>query len=402
MRLTGGFSYCCPVKIKCGTRALAQLPEELIACNAKAPLILTSREQVDDIRLRAVVDAFGASGLTIGIYDRLSKHPTPDLMPVLARMYRDGGCDSLVAVGGGSVANTAKCLNLIVSSDGQGELAVVNKNTNDPGPLRPLLLVATPGGDGNEISGYAVHGDRRTVFPGLTPAVVFIDPVFMDGNERELVNGALIGLVHAVEALLDTAFLPMRHAFAHTAIGLIMHHLPLALRKIEPRKNLCAVVNGQVAAGCAYHASSPGPCHTLAAHLGETNDLPAGLSMAIILPHLLSEAGAASPERVGRLLYPMAGQETSAMTADALRVPRVVALVWEFFDALNGELAVNIPTTLTDAGMTDKQIDDIRERVAGQSGDETLARIVDRARKGVAMIDDRGEYGKTVPGVTPF
>ncbi|MBC2709961.1 MAG: iron-containing alcohol dehydrogenase [Desulfosarcina sp.] len=387
MRLPEEFSFSCPLKINCGSRALAHLPIELSAVNANAPLILANHDQIGKKRVNTIVDAFKTSGLTLGIYDRLPDQPEPGLTPVLSRMYRDGGCDSIIAVGSGSVVDAAKYLNLMVSIGENGELDDSGRKMADPGPLRPLMLVATAGGNGDEVTGYASDGVRRLCSPRLVPDVAFIDPAMMgDQNDSDVVNGALIALVHAVEAFLDDSAGPMCRAYAHTAIDLIMENLPNALRKKDRKKSLSAVVNGQVAAGCAFFASSPGICHALAIQLKKWTELPLGFLMAILLPHLLGEAGAVQTERVGDLLYPIVGADMFAVTADDLKTPRTIALFWEFFDAINAELELKIPSSLSDAGLTDEQIKRVQSRVGSGPLEDHVARIIDGAREGATMM----------------
>jgi alcohol dehydrogenase len=389
MRLPEEFSFTSPLKINCGNRALAHLPIELSAVNANAPLILANRNQVGNKRVRAVIHAFKTSGLTLGIYDRLPDQPQPDLMPVLARIYRDGGCDSIIVVGSGSVVDAAKCLNLMVSAGDHGQSDDLGRKLSDPGQLRPLMLVAAAGGNGDEVTGYANDDGRRLCSLRLVPNVAFIDPTMMGRpDNREVVDGALIALVHAVEAFLDHSAGPMCHAYAHTAIGLIVNHLPAVLRKTDRKKNLSAVVNGQVAAGCAFFSSSPGICHALGTGLKEWTDLPLGYLMAILLPHLVGEAGFVQPERVGQLLYPIVGADIFAVTADDLKTPRTIALLWEFFDALNSELPLKIPSSIGDAGLTDEQIKRVQSRLAGGSIDDHVARILEGAKHGANIIDN--------------
>ncbi|MBR9987568.1 MAG: iron-containing alcohol dehydrogenase [Desulfosarcina sp.] len=389
MRLPETFSFSSPLKINCGSRALENLPTELGAFNASAPLILASRDQVGRKRIRTVIDAFKTSGLTLGIYDRLPDRPEPDLMPVLARMFRDGACDSVIVLGHGSVVDTAKCLNLMVSTGFHGTFDDAGRHVDDPGPLRPLMLVATAGGNGDEVTGFANDGVRRLRSPRLTPTTAFIDPAMMvDRNDHDVVDGALIALVHAVEAFLDDAAGPMCRAYAHTAMGLIVKHLPAVLRKTDRKKNLCAVVNGQVAAGCAFFSSSPGICHALATGLKEGTDLPLGFLMATLLPHMVAEAGFNQPERVGELLYPMVGEDIFAVMAADLQTPRTIALFWEFFDALNAELSLKIPTAIDDAELTGEQIERIQSRLASGSPDDLVARILEGARHGAGTIDN--------------
>jgi alcohol dehydrogenase len=178
----------------------------------------------------------------------------------------------------------------------------------------------------------------------------------------------------------------MCRAYAHTAIGLIMKHLPAVLRKTDRKKSLCAAVNGQVAAGCAFFSSNPGICHLLATGLKESTDLPLGYLLAILLPHVAAETGLSQPERVGELLIPMVGADTFAVTAADLKVPRTVALLWEFFDALNAELSVKIPSTIGDAELTAEQRERIQSRQASGSSDGFVARVLEGARRGVGTI----------------
>jgi len=388
MRLPEAFSFANPLKINCGSHALNHLPIELAAFNANAPLILSNRDQIGRKGLKTVIDAFKTSGLALGIYDRLSDQPQPDLMPVLVRMYQDGGCDSIIVVGSGSVVDTAKCLNVMISADDHVSIEDSDSKMTDPGPLRPLMLVATVGGNGDEVTGYASDGVRRLRSPRLVPDVAFIDPTMMMAGRdgRNVVDGALIALVHAVEAFLDDSTGPMCRAYADAAIGLIVQSLPMALGKTDRKRSLCAVVNGQVAAGCAFFASSPGICHALAAQLKASTDIPPGLIMAPLLPHLIDELGGTQPERVGELLNPMVGADIFAGTAADLKTPLTVALFWEFFDAINAELSLKIPMSLGEAGLTDEKLEQIRSVVDGNGVQNHVLRIIDRARKGPALI----------------
>ncbi len=219
--------------------------------------------------------------------------------------------------------------------------------------------------------------------------MAFIDPQMMDDrNVQEVVDGALIALVHAVEAFLDNRAGPMCRAYAHTAIGLIMKYLPMVLRKRDRKQSLCAVVNGQVAAGCGFFASSPGICHALAAELEDATALPIGFFMAMLLPHLVGEAGTVRPERVGELLHPMVGPDIFALTAAEFKIHRCIALFWEFFDALNARMDLHIPTSLGDAGLTDEQVEDAQSRMRSNSADAHVTRIIDMAARGTAIMTD--------------
>ena len=381
MRLPETFSFACPLKINCGSHALDHLPSELAAIGAKAPLILADREQIGRQRVRDVTDAFKTSGMILGVYDRLSDRPQRELLPVLAKMYRDGGCDCLIAVGNGPVVDTAKCLNTI-SPKSDVLSGVRDENAaHHNGLLGPLVLVVTPGGNGYEVSGHAWDGKHRFREDHLMPSAAFIDPRMMKaGSDNALVEGALIGLAHAVEAFLDDTAAPMCRAYAHTAIALIITYLPAALRKVDRTTSRCAVVNGQVAAGCAFSAASPGTCHALGAGLQEHSDVSLGFLLAVLLPHLVEYAGSQSPEIAGDLLYPMVGEDIFAITAPDLKVSRAMALFWEFFDAVGAELNRMVPSSLVEAGLTDEQIQGVASRIAQGPDAVRVAHIIERAK----------------------
>lgn len=383
MILPETLQFKCSLKINCGSHALDHLPVELAAVGARAPLILANGDPIDKKRLQTVINAFRTSGLTLGVYDRLTDRVEQETLPALAAVYRDAGCDSLVAVGSGSVVDMAKCLNATLAG---GDLTAFDDrgggHAADTAALAPLMLVATPGGNGDEATGYAFDGHRRLKASELAPGAAFIDPAMMKrANDRELAEGALVGLAQAVESFLDEAGGPMVRAYAHTAIGLIVNYLPMALKKNDRHRSACAVVNGQVAAGCAFSAgASAGICQDLAARLKGSSDFPTGFVPAALLPHLVSHVGTVSPQRGGELLCPMAGMDIYSITAAELKLSRVMALLWEFFEVVGAALDCTIPLSLKEAGVDEDQIETLLSQLADDHSPQCAAHIINSAR----------------------
>jgi len=381
MRPPEAFSFTCPMKVNCGSHALTTIPNELVALGAGAPLLLVNRNQTGKKQLKAVVGAFQGSQMVLGIYDRVTELTAPDGLMSLAQIYKGGGHDCIIAVGSGPVVDVSKCLNLLVSTTNAVDWQDAVRHIADPEPLQPLMLVSAAGGSGYEATGHVRLGGRRLCSLRLAPDVAFIDPAMMgEPNDHEVVNGALIALVNAVEAFLDEDAGPVSHAYAHVAISLILKMLPMVIRNIEPQKNLCALVNGQMAAGCAAADDPSGLCHRLAAQLKAWIDLPLGFLMAAVLPHLAEDIGTFRADRVGQLLYPMAGPDIYAMTAQDLKKHRAIAMLWEFFDAINAELVLKIPASLADVGLTADQVDRIQLQADDRNAKARIARIIAAAR----------------------
>jgi alcohol dehydrogenase len=117
MDMPGYYEFCCRVKIISGHDALEKIPGTLAQLNAGRPMIVTDKGVVGAGLIDIVVNAI-SNGVKIGaIADTVP--PDSDLRIVngLARLYREKGCDSLIAIGGGSVMDTAKGINIIVSEN---------------------------------------------------------------------------------------------------------------------------------------------------------------------------------------------------------------------------------------------------------------------------------------------
>ncbi|WP_419663780.1 iron-containing alcohol dehydrogenase [Desulfosarcina variabilis] len=379
MYFSEDFSYQCPLKINCGSHALAGLPSELTAYDVNHPFILVSRHQIKAKPIQTVVDAFRSFGMTVAMYDQIPDQMEPNLLPMLLTLYQDGGCDSLIAIGGNAVVDAAKCLNVLVAVNARSKKIGTTPGEGGADALTPLFLVATPGGNGYEATHWANDTSGLLCAARLMPSVAFIDPVMMEGRQRDVVNGGLIGLAHAVEAFLDDAAGPLARAHAHTAISLMMHYLPMAVGGDEYPQSLSGVVCGQIVAGCAFSAASPGVCHTLANHLAAYTELPKGYLMALFLPYRLAETSRQDADQVGQLLYPMVGAQDFALTARTLQAPRAIAILWELYDALNQTLTVRIPIRLKKAGLTDDQLKKAQGQLMTASAENALVNIFSRA-----------------------
>ena len=380
MRFADGFSWHSPIKINCGSRALAGLPAEMRGQGVKRPLILADLNQVGRKRRDAVIDAFSDSGLTMAIYDRVPDPLEPELLPFLLTLFQDGGCDSLIAVGCDAVMDAAKCLSMLVIVNAREKKTVNHGYAMDAEARCPLFWVAVPGGNGYEATQYANDGSGLLSAPRLVPHVAFIDPVMMAGEESVVTNGGLIGLVHAVETFLDDTAGPWAHAHAHAAISLMMRALPMAAVRTGDPASLSAVVCAQLIAGCAFSSASPGTCHTLAGYLSTVSAQWPGYLMATVLPHWLTEITRNRSDQVGQLLYPMAGAEDYALTDPDLQAPRAVALIWEFYEVLNRSLSTGVSNSLNNAGLTDDQLRQASEALKTDPDASNLENVLMRAR----------------------
>ena len=110
------YEFFSPVKIISGHKALENLPYELDQMGAHKPILITDQGVTKAGLVQKVVDTFADSEAVIGaIFDQVPQDSSSKVVNEIAGIYRQAGCDSIVAVGGGSVIDTAKGVNIVIT-----------------------------------------------------------------------------------------------------------------------------------------------------------------------------------------------------------------------------------------------------------------------------------------------
>ena len=107
MHFPGYYEFFCPVKTIAGHQALEQIPHHLNQLGAKCPMIVTDKGVVD-AGLVDIVNTAITPGVRIGaVDDDVPMDSELKTVHRLAGIYRQNRCDAIIAVGGGSVMDTA-------------------------------------------------------------------------------------------------------------------------------------------------------------------------------------------------------------------------------------------------------------------------------------------------------
>lgn len=380
------YKFFCPVKTNSGSRALEHLPFELDTMNATKPFVITSQKDARRGLVDVIIDAFKDSGVTIGIFDGTPAAPGMKLIKELFTMYRDGGYDSLIAVGGGAVVDTAKILNIAVSGEPEDieRYAGIDLITK---PLKPLVLVPTLSGTGYESSRYACIDTLSISSCFLMPHLVVIDPRMTVFEDVETTAAAsLIALTHAVEVYTGPEKNLLSDSYAYTAIRFVMENLVNVIRDPGDGKGRLALVNAHNAAGCAFSNSTPGMAHRLGRAVGDACQLSWGLCMGILLPHVLERQISEDRYHIPGLLLPLAGFDMYAETPEHMRVQKAIGILYDFqrhlFEASRG----TIVRSLKDAEVPEEMLQDIARKAAGSSstgfGADMCLMVLEQAWKG--------------------
>jgi len=327
------YEFCCRVKIVAGHDALEKIPDLLMERGAKKPLIITDRGVAGagliDIVSRAIGDRMNAGLIADDV------PPDSDLRVVnrLARLYRDNACDAIIAVGGGSVMDTAKGINIVVSENAEDLMAFSGVGALKR-PLKPLVAVPTTAGTGSEVTQVAVIKDHEKHLKMAFGSYFLLPDISILDSRMTLTMPPFItamtgmdAMSHAVEAYYCLQKNPLSDAHALSAVGMIYRHLPLVVKNPDDREGRLAMAVAACLAGIAFSNSMVGLVHNLGHATGSVCGVPHGLCMAILLPYGLEYNLHKMADVMAELLLPMAGEQVYLATPAGQRAQKVVSLI---------------------------------------------------------------------------
>jgi len=197
--------------VRFGVGVTREVGSDLAEIGARRILVVTDPVLRALPPVRTVIDSLEANGLAWGLYDRVRVEPTDESFLDAIAFGRGDQYDAFVAVGGGSVIDTAKAVNLYTTWPPGDFLDYVNppigKGLPVPGPVKPLIAVPTTAGTGSETTGVSIfdltrlHAKTGIANRRLKPTLGLLDP----DNTRTMppevaASSGLDILSHAIES----------------------------------------------------------------------------------------------------------------------------------------------------------------------------------------------------------
>ncbi|MEO0230690.1 MAG: iron-containing alcohol dehydrogenase [candidate division WOR-3 bacterium] len=360
------YEFFAPVKILSGEKALENLPNEIRFLNCSKPLILTDKGLRKAGVFDIVIEALKEQKIDdIVVFDEIPPDSDTEVCKQIAKMYNQNQRDIIVAVGGGSVIDTAKGVNIIVSENLQELRDVIGANILRK-PLRPLIVIPTTSGTGSEATCAAVIKDRSRdikmlfVSPYLIPNTAILD-LRMTVTLPPLLTAAtaMDALTHAIEAYISLQKNPISDTFAWKAVETIAKFLPLVLENPKNNVGRLALANASLMAGIAFSNAMVGLVHAIGHAVGAVANVHHGICMNILLPHVLEFNFEKINKELGELLLPLAGEEIYIATPSEQRGFKSIEILYN----LREKIKVNsgIPNRLSEAGVSRSQFDTIAE-----------------------------------------
>lgn len=250
------FGWAAP-PIKFGLGASRELAYDLSQMGVRSCLLLTDPGVKAAGIAQNILDLLAAGGIDVDVYDRVAVEPTDQSWHDVISYVRQGKWDGFVALGGGSVIDTAKVANLFSTNDGDilDYIAPsVGLGKAPQAPLRPLVAIPTTAGTGSEATSIAVvdlldlHLKAGISHPRMRPSLAIVDPNLTVSLPAEVTAACGMDvLTHAIESYTAKGFThrpayehpkqrvafaganPISDLFCERAIALVGQHLRAAV-----------------------------------------------------------------------------------------------------------------------------------------------------------------------------
>lgn len=242
-------------------------------------------------------------------------NPVIDDVRGALRIYQEEACDAILAVGGGSAIDVAKCVKRYAACDPASDLLRMSLEAN----TIPLFAAPTTAGTGSEATHFAVvyeDGKKYSVADAsLVPDVAIFDPttlVHLPLYQKKAT--ALDAFCHAVEACWSAHATAESQADSVEALKLFCAHIDAYLQE-EPKIATCrAMMQAAYHAGSAINVAKTtaghAMCYGLTGRYGLAHGHAAALCVARLWPRLIRAAS-------GRPMLARALQQITEAMGDA-------------------------------------------------------------------------------------
>jgi alcohol dehydrogenase class IV len=283
-----------------GRGAISRLPDEVARFQCSKILVVTDPGLVATPFPALVKSLLGDR--EVEVFSEVESDPSIETINACAGHVRKHKFDLLIALGGGSPIDAAKCASVLATNPGSAEDYLGIDKIPNPGI--PKIIIPTTAGTGSEVTNVAVLSLKAAhTKKGIVSRHLFADAAILDS---ELTVGlppavtaatGMDALTHAIEAYVSRFAQPLTDHFALAAIRLIGASLRTAVHNgqdIDARENM---LTGSMYAGLAFGSAATGMVHGLAMPLGGRFNVAHGIANAVLLPYVMRHNLVSSVDR---------------------------------------------------------------------------------------------------------
>lgn len=349
MSLTANWSY--PTAIRFGAGRITEIADACAATGMKKPLVVTDKGLAKLPLTASLLDLLEAAGLGRALFSDVDPNPTEINMQAGVEVFRAGGHDGVIALGGGSGLDLGK---MVAFMAGQTRPVWDFEDVDDwwtradADAIAPIIAVPTTAGTGSEVGRASVltnsqtHEKKIIFHPKVLPSIVICDPELTVGMPPAITAGTgMDAFAHCLEAYCSPHFHPMSQGIAIEGMRLVKEYLPRAYHDgtdIEARAQMMAAA----AMGATAFQKGLGAIHAISHPIGAVYGTHHGTTNAVVMQPVLLFNRPAIEDRIDAL-------------ARYLDIEGGFQGFYDFVGQINAELG--IPKNLTELGVKDPDLD---------------------------------------------
>ena len=272
-----------------GAGAVKEIGGELSRRVYKRAFIASGRHDVKSGEIKKITDVLDEIGVVYTFFTDIKPNPSIENVQNGVKAFHEFNADCIIAVGGGSVMDTAKAIGIIINNPEFADVRSLEGVAPTKNHAVFTIAVPTTAGTAAEVTINYVITDvekkRKFVCVDVNdiPEVAVVDPEMMYSMPKPLTAATgMDALTHAIEGYITKGHCAISDMFHLEAIRLISKNLRAAVENdAEGREGMAL---GQYIAGMGF--SNVGLCivHSMAHGLSALYDTPHGVACAILLP----------------------------------------------------------------------------------------------------------------------
>lgn len=362
-----------PIWVEFGNGKSDRTGEVIDSQGWESALLVTDRGIREAGVLDRVEQSLEVEDIEFDIFDGVEPNPTVSMVSEAVEVLTSGGYDVVVAVGGGSVIDTAKCATLMATNPGElSEYEVSTPEEVTAGKIEnqthPLVTIPTTSGTGSEVDYWAVITSEERNFkmaigqpplypngPYLGAEISLVDPELTSSlPPRQTAATGFDAFSHALENHVAADAPELVKPYTRRVMKLVPEYLPEAYETggMEAREQM---LFGSHMAGFCENFAGFGAIHSLAEVTGGMYpEIPHGEAIAVFTPPVMRYNLERYPARYAEVADAM-GRDVSGLS-DVEAAHEAVEAVEELIEE------VDLPSSLNELGVDESDLSDIAEK----------------------------------------
>lgn len=301
------FAWQIRTKIMYAPGLRKELAYEMSELGGTKAILFTDKGLVDAGVSQMIIDALQGTAIeVVGVFDDILQDARIDIINRGAAFYREKGADCVIALGGGSVMDTVKAVNILIGHDEYdfAPLAAQGALVDGAKRLPPHIAFPTTAGTACEVTNGMVVLDTEAyaklsaMHPYCVSDVAMLDPELTVKLPAKITAfTGMDALTHAIEGVTSTCVSPISDALGFHAIRLVCENLPAAVAEPDNIEARGRMLIASTIAGMCFINSYTGAVHATAHALGGQYGIPHGLANTIMLPEVMEYNLPERPER---------------------------------------------------------------------------------------------------------